>query len=224
ASSYSRYSRPSQFGQPSNRLLNGRQASVRRITERAELPAKLTAHAARSRDPTSVSRRIRRASGLLPRLASSAVPEAEARLPPDPRAGLSVEHMCHPEIRVRHDAPAARPCYLPKDRRPEVYCFALAAKEAKRGTFHLLGKSKLCSRKNAHRHCGILRCGKSSCTGPKVDCRKVVTGLSRPGFDVVQTIVAHGSGTPLMLPSPRSLELSKERANFVITQGVEQTS
>src|SRR5215471_18365019 len=91
---------------------------------------------------------------------------------------------------------------LPKDRRPEVYCFGLAAKEAKRGTFHLLGKSKLCSRKNAHRHCGILRCGKPSCFGPKVDCRKLVTDLSRPGFDVMQTIVAHGSGTPLMLPSP----------------------
>jgi hypothetical protein len=27
---------------------------------------------------------------------------------------------------------------LPKDRRPEVDCFGLAAKEAKRGAFHLL--------------------------------------------------------------------------------------
>src|SRR5262249_28709190 len=111
---------------------------------------------------------------------------------------------------------------LPKDRRPELYCFGLAAKEAKRGAFHLLGKSKLCSRKNAHRCCRILRCGKPSCTGPEVDCRKLLTDLSGPGFDVVQTIVAHGSATPLMLPSPRSLELSKERVNFVITQGVEQ--
>src|SRR5262252_6726112 len=84
---------------------------------------------------------------------------------------------------------------LPKDRRTEVYCFGLAAKEAKRGAFHLLGKSKLCSRKNAHRRCGILRCGKPSCTGPEVDCRKLVTDLSRSGFDVVQTIVAHGSGS-----------------------------
>jgi hypothetical protein len=63
-----------------------------------------------SRDPTSISRRKRRASGLLPQLASLAVPEAEAPLPPDPRANLSVEHTCHREIRVRHDAPAARPC------------------------------------------------------------------------------------------------------------------
>src|SRR6266540_2787556 len=63
-----------------------------------------------SRDPTNVNRRKRRASGLLPQLASSAVPEAEAPLPPDPQANLSVEHTCRPEIRVRHDAPAARPC------------------------------------------------------------------------------------------------------------------
>src|SRR6516164_3088798 len=90
---------------------------------------------------------------------------------------------------------------LPKDRRPEVYCFGLAAKEPKRGAFHLLGKGKLRSRKNAHRRCGVLRRGKPSCTGPEVHCRKLVTDLSRPGFDVVQTIVAHGSGTPLMLPS-----------------------
>src|SRR6516165_89134 len=89
---------------------------------------------------------------------------------------------------------------LPKDRRPELYCFGLAAKEAKRGALHLLGKSKLCSRKNAHRRCRIFRCGKPSCTGPEVDCRKLLTDLSRPGFDVVQTIVAHGSGTPMVLP------------------------
>src|SRR5499427_714482 len=92
---------------------------------------------------------------------------------------------------------------LPKDRRTEVYCFGLAAKEAKRGAFHFLGKSKLCSRKNAHRRCGILRCGKPSCTGPEVDCRKLVTDLSRPGCDMVQTVIAHGSGTPLILPSPQ---------------------
>src|SRR5262249_11973671 len=96
--------------------------------------------------------------------------------------------------------------------------------EAKRGAFHLLGKSKLCSRKNAHRRCRIFRCGKPSCTGPEVDCRKLLTDLSRPGFDVVQTIVAHGSATPLMLPSPRSLELSKDGANFVSPVGVEQLS
>jgi NAD(P)-dependent dehydrogenase (short-subunit alcohol dehydrogenase family) len=63
-----------------------------------------------SRDPTKVSRRKRHASGLLPQLASLAVPEAGAPLPADPRANLSVEHTCHPEIRVHHDAPAARPC------------------------------------------------------------------------------------------------------------------
>jgi hypothetical protein len=53
---------------------------------------------------------------------------------------------------------------LPKDRRAEVYCFCLAAK-AERDAFHLLGKSKLCSRKNAYRRCGIFWRGKSSCTG-----------------------------------------------------------
>jgi hypothetical protein len=63
-----------------------------------------------SGDPTKVSRRKRHASGLLPQLASLAVPEAGAPLPADPRANLSVEHTCHPEIRVHHDAPAARPC------------------------------------------------------------------------------------------------------------------
>jgi Glycosyl hydrolase family 65, C-terminal domain len=64
-----------------------------------------------SRDLTKVSRHKRHASGLLPQLASLAVPEAEAPLLLDPRADLSVEHRCHPEIRVHHDAPAARPCY-----------------------------------------------------------------------------------------------------------------
>src|SRR6516162_3409063 len=78
-----------------------------------------------------------------------------------------------------------------------------ALQEAGWSALHLLGKSKLCSGKNAHRRCGILRCGKPSCTGPEVDCRKLVTDLSRPGFDVVQTVVAHGSGTPLILPSPQ---------------------
>src|SRR5438094_2894250 len=90
---------------------------------------------------------------------------------------------------------------LPKDRRPGFYYSHPPVKEAKWSAFHLLGKSKLCSRKNAHRRCGILRCGKPSCTGPEVDCPKLLTDLSRPGFDVVQTIVAHGSATPLMLPS-----------------------
>src|SRR5262245_65592066 len=92
---------------------------------------------------------------------------------------------------------------LPKDRRPEVYYFGLVAEEAKRGAFHILGKSKLCSRKNACRRCGILRCGKPSCTGPEVDCRKLLNDLSRPGFVVVQPIVIHDSDIPLMLPCPK---------------------
>src|SRR5437016_11532914 len=48
---------------------------------------------------------------------------------------------------------------LPKDRRPEVYRFRPPRGEAKGGgvAFHLLGKSKLCSRKNADRRCGVLR-------------------------------------------------------------------
>src|SRR6516164_3461958 len=83
--------------------------AMRRAASNAEPPAMLTALVAQSRDSAGVSRRRRRASELLPQLVSSAVPEAEAPLLADPRAGLSVEHMCHPEIRVRHDAPAARP-------------------------------------------------------------------------------------------------------------------
>ena len=84
--------------------------AMRRAASNAEPPAMLTALVAQSRDSAGVSRRRRRASELLPRLASAAVPEAEAPLLADPQAGLSVEHMCHPEIRVHHDAPAARPC------------------------------------------------------------------------------------------------------------------
>jgi hypothetical protein len=109
---------------------------------------------------------------------------------------------------------------LPKDRRPEVYRFRPPRGEAKGGggAFHLLGKSKFCSRKNAHRRCGILRRSKPSSTSVKVDCPKLVTDLGRPRFDVMETEVTHGSATPLMLQAPRSLEPSKERANFVITQ------
>jgi hypothetical protein len=48
---------------------------------------------------------------------------------------------------------------LPKDRRPGLYCFHPPGKEAKgsRAAFHFLGKSKLCSRKNAHRRCTVIR-------------------------------------------------------------------
>jgi len=60
--------------------------------------------------PTNVSRRTGRASGPLPQLASSAVPEAEALLPADPHASTSGEQTCHPGIRVRRDAPVVRPC------------------------------------------------------------------------------------------------------------------
>src|SRR5215831_13780943 len=108
-----------------------RAPAMRRAASSAEPPAMLTALVAQSRHSTGVSRRMRRASELLPRLASAAVPEAEAPLLPDLRAGLSIEHMCHPEIRVRHDAPRHVLVDLPKDRRPELYCFGLAAKEAK---------------------------------------------------------------------------------------------
>ena|SRR5947208_2942718 len=60
-----------------------------------------------SHNLTNVSQRKRRAFGLRLRLASSAAPEAEARLPPGPQPSLSGEHACHREIRVRHDAPVA---------------------------------------------------------------------------------------------------------------------
>src|SRR5262244_3629612 len=86
---------------------------------------------------------------------------------------------------------------LPKDRRPEVYRFRPPRGEAKGGggAFHLLGKSKLCSRKNAHRRCGILRRSKPSSTSVKVDCPKLVTDLGRPRFDVMETEVTHDSGS-----------------------------
>jgi hypothetical protein len=104
---------------------------------------------------------------------------------------------------------------LPKDRRPEVYRFRPPRGEAKGGggTFHLLGKSKLCSRKNAHRRCGILRRGKPSSTSVKVDCPKLVTDLGRPRFDVVETEVTHGRGTPLMSRSPRPFLLAEPAQN-----------
>jgi hypothetical protein len=85
---------------------------------------------------------------------------------------------------------------LPKDRRPGFYYSHPPVKEAKWSAFHLLGKSKLCSRKNAHRRCGILRRSKPSGTSVKVDGPKLVTDLGRPGFDVVETVVTHGRGTP----------------------------
>src|SRR5947209_5550382 len=104
---------------------------------------------------------------------------------------------------------------LPKDRRPEVYRFGLPRREAKgcRGAFDLLRKSKLRSRKNAHRRCGILRRSEPSSTGVEVHCPKLVTDLGRPRFDVVETIVTHGRGTPLTLRSPRPFLLPEPAQN-----------
>src|SRR5262249_41358485 len=88
--------------------------------------------------------------------------------------------------------------------------------EAKGGgvAFHLLGKSKLCSRKNADRRCGIPRRSKPSSTRVEVDCPKLVTDLGRPRFDEVETEVTHGRGTPPMSRSPGSLSSSKTGTEF----------
>src|SRR5262245_66196768 len=104
---------------------------------------------------------------------------------------------------------------LPKDRRPEVYRFRSPRGEAKGGggAFHLLGKSKLCSRKNAHRSCRILRRSKPSSTSVEVDCPKLVTDLGRPRFDVVETEVTHGRGTPQTSRSPRPFLLAESSQN-----------
>src|SRR5262252_137916 len=110
---------------------------------------------------------------------------------------------------------------LPKDRRPEVYRFRSPRGEAKGGggAFHLLGKSKLCSRKNAHRRCGILRRSKPSSTSVEVHCPKLVTDLGRPRFDVVETVVTHGRGTPMTLRSP-TLSFYQNRHRIPIAQDV----
>src|SRR5262249_14276603 len=110
---------------------------------------------------------------------------------------------------------------LPKDRRPEVYRFRSPRGEAKGGggAFHLLGKSKLCSRKNAHRRCRILRRSKPSSTRVKVDCPKLVTDLGRPRFDVVETEVTHGRGTPRCRRAP-VLSFYQNRHRVPIAQGV----
>src|SRR3989449_3050639 len=104
---------------------------------------------------------------------------------------------------------------LPKDRRSEVYRFHPPRGEAKGGggAFHLLGKSKLSSRKNAHRRCGILGRSKPSGTRVEVDCPKLVTDLGRPRLDVVETEVTHGRGTPLTSRSPRPFLLSEPARN-----------
>src|SRR5215831_11929155 len=65
---------------------------------------------------------------------------------------------------------------LSKDRRPGAYCYRLPAIDTGR-IYHLGGKGELRSGKNADRRCGILRCGKPTCTGVEVAGRKLVTDL-----------------------------------------------
>src|SRR5204862_3805016 len=112
--------------------------------------------------------------------------------------------------------------YLPKDRRPEVYRFRPPRGDAKgcRGAFDLLRKSKLRSRKNAHRRCGILRRSKPSSTSVEVHCPKLVTDLGRPGFDVVETVVTHGRGTPLTLRSAPTFSFYQNRHRIPMAQDV----
>src|SRR5438046_8560037 len=109
---------------------------------------------------------------------------------------------------------------LPKDRRPEVYRFRPPRGDAKgcRGAFDLLRKSKLRSRKNAHRRCGILRRSKPSSTSVEVHCPKLVTDLGRPGFDVVETVVTHGRGTPLTLRSAPTFSFYQNRHRIPMAQ------
>src|SRR6516225_8213738 len=65
---------------------------------------------------------------------------------------------------------------LSKDRGPGAYCSRLPAIDTGR-IYHLGGKGELRSGKNADRRCGILRCGKPTCTGVEVAGRKLVTDL-----------------------------------------------
>src|SRR5215470_17897893 len=97
---------------------------------------------------------------------------------------------------------------LPKDRRPEVYRFRSPRGEAKGGggAFHLLGKSKLCSRKNAHRRCRILRRSKSSSTSVEV--------VGRPRFDVVETEVTHGQRNSSDIAKPPAFPSSRTSTEF----------
>src|SRR6266516_5641982 len=66
---------------------------------------------------------------------------------------------------------------LPKDRRLGFSYSPSPVKEANWSAFHLLGKGTLCSGKNAHRRCGIIRRSKPSSTSVEVDCPKLVTDL-----------------------------------------------
>jgi hypothetical protein len=76
---------------------------------------------------------------------------------------------------------------LPEDRRLKVYRFRPPRGEAKgcRGALHFLGKSKLCSSKNAYCRCTVIRWSEPSSTRAEVEGPKLVTDLGRPGFDVV---------------------------------------
>src|SRR5438876_2531050 len=105
---------------------------------------------------------------------------------------------------------------LPKDRRPEVYRFRPPRGEAKGGggAFHLLGKSKLSSRKNAHRRCGILGRSKPSGTRVEVDCPKLVTDLGRPRVDVVETEVTHGQRNSSEVAKPPAFPSSRTGTEF----------
>src|SRR5258708_37695090 len=102
---------------------------------------------------------------------------------------------------------------LPKDRRPEVYRFRSPRGEAKGGggAFPLLGKSKLCSRKNAHRRCRILRRSKPSSTSVEVDCpiRQGSPGLSIWSTQMTAGRVgATGSTAERLLPTRSNTEHS----------------
>jgi hypothetical protein len=104
---------------------------------------------------------------------------------------------------------------LPKDRRPGFYYFHPPAEEAKWSPSYVLRKGKLRSRKNAHCRCTVIRGSKPSSTGVEVDCPKLVTDLGRPSFDVVETIVTHGRGTPLKFAKlPTHFEFSKNTLTF----------
>src|SRR5262249_4636579 len=65
---------------------------------------------------------------------------------------------------------------LSKDRGPGACCSRLPAIDTGR-IYHLGGKGELRSGKNADRRCGILRCGKPTCTGVEVAGRKLITDL-----------------------------------------------
>src|SRR6516165_11743576 len=128
-------------------------------------------------DPTNVSRRRRRASRPLPQLASSAAPEVEAPLPADPHASPSGEQTCHPEIRVRHDEPAVRPCRF-VERSP---FWSLLFSSQRDGTTHisLRRKRRAPFREECRPPLWNPQARQPTCTGVEVVGRKLVTDLCR---------------------------------------------